>query len=58
MIKRKLTICKCDECSYFDNEYFGYNEKCRKLNKIIQGKSTNNHPIPDDCPLEKEEDNS
>jgi hypothetical protein len=58
MTPRKLTISWCDQCPHFDNEYYSYNEECRKLGRKIE-KDVNtdyiwSYPIPDDCPLEKE----
>jgi hypothetical protein len=58
MNKRILTIDNCNDCPYFDNHYFSYNEICRKLDRIIQKDRNRSaitplYPIPDDCPLEK-----
>ena len=44
----------CDDCPYFDYEYYTWNAKCEKLDREIPRKSYN-HPIPDDCPLEDQD---
>ena len=54
MRKRILTISCCDDCCYFDNHYYGYNEICRMLNRKIE-KIGGEYPIPEDCPLPKDE---
>jgi hypothetical protein len=58
MNRRILTIDNCNDCPYFDNYYFSYNEKCRKLDRVIPRSESDSafdkaYPIPDDCPLEK-----
>jgi predicted metal-binding protein len=53
-------ISSCHQCPNFDNEYWGYEEICRKLNrkiKRVKKKEGDNYvsdkyPIPKDCPLE------
>jgi hypothetical protein len=57
----KIVIIKrCDECPYFDNIYFSYEETCLQLNRGIPFDEKYEHRIPEDCPLEdtinKEED--
>ena len=50
--KRILYISRCDDCCFFNNQYFGYEEKCVELDiKIQQNSNTSNHDIPDNCPL-------
>jgi hypothetical protein len=64
-----VTVTKCDECPHFDNQYWGYNERCLLLDEKIQGKinrdeddirefyySKTNHPIPCNCPYLKKND--
>jgi hypothetical protein len=41
-------INSCDDCPYFDNEYYSYERFCNKLDRVIA--DTEN--IPEDCPLE------
>lgn len=57
---RIQVIDHCDDCKYFDNEYYSYEEKCRLLERVIQGKEVEREgecnpgeifPIPEDCPL-------
>ena len=53
---RKVVINSCDECPYFDNEYYSFNETCTKLDRIMKETTISTlsyHPIPEDCPLEK-----
>ena len=53
-MKKLLVIDNCDDCPHFDNSYWGYEEKCKKLKKQIQMKYESGggvFPIPDDCPL-------
>jgi len=46
-------IENCDCCNNFDNSYWGYEEKCKLLNRRIPQKNLGNpHDIPSDCPLE------
>ena len=57
-MNKKLVIDKCDDCLFFDNVYWGYEETCRLLNRKIQqvddsdSKLWLKHPIPNNCPLE------
>ena len=57
-MNRKLVIDKCDDCPFFDNVYWGYEETCRLLNRKIQQVDDSDsilwlkYPIPNDCPLE------
>ena len=52
---KRIDIDCCNKCCHFDNLYWSYNERCRKLNReITRGPDIDyetNHPIPDDCPL-------
>lgn len=41
----------CDDCPFFDHEYYTWNCRCLKLDREIPFKNYR-HPIPDDCPLE------
>jgi len=60
MANRICILDCCDDCPYFDNEYYGYAETCTKLSRQIKRSmgpfgSINNqarYEIPDDCPLE------
>lgn len=58
MNNRKLVISCCDQCPHFDNEYYGYSEECRLLDRKIEKDCSkihgSDHTIPEDCPLEKE----
>ena len=47
-----LVIKKCDDCCFFDNEYYGYNATCRQLDRKIPTDDNCDHAIPDDCPLD------
>ena len=59
--KATVTIDGCEQCPFFDNFYYSYNEKCTKLGRkiecgkfdsgLLSYKSLHNYPIPDDCPL-------
>ena len=49
-MKRILLISTCNDCPYFDYDY----SFCDKLDKIVEKDKDFNHPIPEDCPLEKE----
>lgn len=53
-MKKILIISTCDDCPNFDNEYWGYEEECVLLNRIIprKDKLSSSHDIPEDCPLE------
>lgn len=47
-----VEIKACDECPHFYNEYYGYDEKCTELNRVIsQIDAGGYHIIPEDCPL-------
>lgn len=54
-MNRLVVISRCDECPYFDNVYWGYNERCRKLDRKIDSLEGqfDVHEIPEDCPLPK-----
>ncbi len=45
-----LIITECDDCCFFDNEYYEYNETCKQLDRTIETVD-GTHPIPKDCPL-------
>ena len=49
-----VIIGTCDSCPFFDNQYYGYNEICKCLDRKIDSVD-GEHPIPDDCPLETTE---
>lgn len=55
---RKLVIQYCDDCPHFDNQYYGYNEKCKLLDKVIPSDNYKEEEcryvrdIPEECPLE------
>lgn len=51
-MNRVLIIDDCDECKYFDNEYYTYLQECTILDRKIPGVEYI-HAIPDDCPLQK-----
>lgn len=46
-----IIINNCNDCPFFDNEYYEYNENCTKTGKQVKSLSFNNYPIPADCPL-------
>jgi hypothetical protein len=51
LMAKIVSINYCDECPYFNNEYWGFEEQCTKLNKKIDRKD-GKHIIPKDCPLQ------
>lgn len=52
-MNRIVEISLCDECPFFDNQYYTFNEKCKKLKRMIEvGENHYSFPIPDDCPLD------
>lgn len=58
--KRLLTISNCNDCPHFSNHYASFEERCRLLNRVIISGSdiwASHYPIPDDCPLEKPNEN-
>ena len=52
-MKKIVVITNCDQCRYFDNYYYNYNETCTLLKRVIEcdRSSISVHMIPDDCPL-------
>lgn len=50
-MNRRVIIEQCDQCPFFDNEYYGYDETCTKLDRKIKSNEHYEHNIPDDCPL-------
>lgn len=43
----------CDKCPHFDDEYYDYAHRCKKLQRVITEQDAwHNYVIPDDCPLE------
>lgn len=52
-MNRFLIIDKCDDCCFFDNEYYSYEEKCIKLNNRKIERIDRGFQIPDDCPLQE-----
>jgi len=57
-MKKVITIDRCDDCPNFDNAYYGYDEKCRVLNRKIERIKMDcfKHSIPLDCPLPDSEE--
>ena len=64
---RIAIITSCEDCPYFDNEYYECLETCTKLNRVMplqfapaqKGEKYPKilgRPIPDDCPLPKAEE--
>ena len=53
MANRKLVISNCNDCPFYDNHYYTYDETCTKLNRKVD---TSKEPIPEDCPLEPTEE--
>jgi len=51
-MNKKLVIDKCDECPFFNNVYYGYEETCTLLDKKIKQVCELFYPIPNECPLE------
>ena len=51
-MNRRLVIDRCNNCPFFDNEYYDYSETCMKLDRKIAMDAEGHHNvIPDDCPL-------
>ena len=50
-MSKQLIIDKCDDCPFFDNEYYGYDETCTKLDRVIKSNKNYTYDIPSDCPL-------
>lgn len=50
MAAKIVIIERCDQCPYFDDSYWDYNEFCMELKRKI-AKIENMYPIPEDCPL-------
>ena len=51
-MKKVLIIRRCDDCCFFDNEYYDYREKCRQLDRKITTDDYGDYEIPSDCPLD------
>ena len=49
MSHRIVIIDTCEDCPHFDNQYWGFHETCKKLNRTIPSP----YDIPEDCPLDK-----
>jgi len=50
-MEKTIVIKHCDNCPFFDNEYYTFNEECSKEHKRVPEGTDNNHPIPEWCPL-------
>ena len=64
MNKRIVEINCCSMCPHFDYKYYDWAEKCSKLSrkidqieyeKKIELDTNIEYPIPNDCPLKREE---
>ena len=58
-MNKKVTIKTCDNCPYFNNYYYGYQETCELLDRKIKSEGdgfSGKHHIPVDCPLEDTDD--
>lgn len=58
MTKKLVVIDKCDDCPYFDHQYYGYKETCvllsRKIKSVeepLESDLYETYKIPKDCPL-------
>ena len=53
-MNRVLVIETCDQCKWFDNEYYSYNEECfhPAVDKIIKRDEDGVYAIPEDCQLD------
>jgi len=52
IINKELIIDCCDDCKFFDNEYYDYYEICTKLKREIKKEfGAYKRYIPNDCPL-------
>lgn len=59
MPTKLIVIQYCNECPYYDHEYYTWCEVCTKLNRVIPSDFDRKTPIPTDCPLPAApEDNS
>lgn len=49
-----VEIDSCQDCPFFDNEYYMYAMTCVKLDRVMQYTPEGSYelPIPQDCPLE------
>ena len=56
-MNRIVVIHNCDDCPFFDNEYYGYDENCMKLDRTIKAVG-DIYPIPEDCPLKKTDEDA
>lgn len=51
-MSKTIVIHSCDDCPYFDNQYYDYSEECGKSRRRIKRNPQSfSYPIPDDCPL-------
>jgi hypothetical protein len=52
---KKLIIYCCNDCPYFDNQYYEYNQTCERLgeeNKNYQSSVLENCPLEDEFDVE------
>ncbi len=46
-----IVINRCEDCPFFDNYYYDYNETCTLLNKANPPQPGKSWEILEDCPL-------
>lgn len=50
-MNKKIIIDDCNNCPFFDNDYYMYMEECLILKRQIKRTGDDIFNIPDDCPL-------
>ena len=50
-MKKTCVIEQCNDCPFFDNEYYDFAQTCSKLNRKIDVENFRDYPMPVDCPL-------
>lgn len=57
-MNKKVIIDSCNNCPYFDDAHYGYNETCTLLNRRIPHTTDLSYTraIPEDCTLDNTEE--
>jgi len=58
-MSKKLIVDRCDQCRYFDNFYYDFNEFCKLSKKKVERTDRlGEYDIPDFCKLDDAEENT
>ncbi len=55
IMNRIIVFNNCENCPFFDNQYYEFDRFCVRLDRIIEKNDKGIYEIPLECPLETTE---